>query len=64
MDVIDYVEVYQYPELQPVTTLSGQIIVAVAVKFTKARLIDNITLTYRGQLSSVEVFQRWFVQPR
>ncbi len=43
--LIDYVEVYQYPELQWVTTLSGQIIVAVAVKFTKARLIDNITLT-------------------
>ncbi len=43
--LIDYVEVYQYPELQRVTTLSGQIIVAVAVKFTKARLIDNITLT-------------------
>ena len=43
--VIDYVEVYQYPELQPVTTLSGQIIIAIAVKFSKARLIDNITLT-------------------
>ena len=43
--VIDYVEVYQYPELQPVETLSGQIILAIAVKFTKARLIDNITFT-------------------
>ena len=43
--VIDYVEVYQYPELQPVDTLSGQIILAIAVKFAKARLIDNITLT-------------------
>lgn len=43
--VIDYVEVYQYPDLQPVTTLSGHIILAIAVKFTNARLIDNITLT-------------------
>ncbi len=43
--VIDYVEVYQYPELQPLDTLSGQIILAIAVKFAKARLIDNITLT-------------------
>ena len=42
---VDYVEVYQYPELQPLTTLSGQIIIAIAVKFSKARLIDNITLT-------------------
>ena len=42
---IDYVEVYQYPELQPIDTLSGQIILALAVKFSKARLIDNITLT-------------------
>jgi pantoate--beta-alanine ligase len=43
--VIDYVEVYQYPELQPVFTLSGQIIVAIAVKFAHARLIDNMTIT-------------------
>lgn len=43
--VIDYVELYQYPELQPVVTLSGKIIIAIAVKFSKARLIDNITLT-------------------
>jgi pantoate--beta-alanine ligase len=43
--VIDYVEVYQYPELQPIDTLSGQMILAIAVKFAKARLIDNVTLT-------------------
>jgi pantoate--beta-alanine ligase len=43
--VIDYVEIYQYPELEPVDTLSGQIILAIAVKFKNARLIDNITLT-------------------
>ncbi|MFE4350399.1 pantoate--beta-alanine ligase [Peribacillus butanolivorans] len=42
---IDYIEVYQYPELKPIETLSGNIIIAMAVKFKNARLIDNITLT-------------------
>jgi pantoate--beta-alanine ligase len=41
---IDYVEIYSYPDLKPLSTLSGKIIVAIAVKFTKARLIDNITV--------------------
>ncbi|MFD6442467.1 pantoate--beta-alanine ligase [Peribacillus sp. NPDC060186] len=43
--IIDYIEVYQYPELKPIETLSGNIIIAMAVKFKHARLIDNITLT-------------------
>ncbi|WP_027408550.1 pantoate--beta-alanine ligase [Anoxybacteroides tepidamans] len=42
--VIDYVEVYSYPELKPVAPLSGKIIIAIAVRFTNARLIDNITV--------------------
>ncbi|MBK5442331.1 pantoate--beta-alanine ligase [Peribacillus sp. TH24] len=42
---IDYIEVYRYPELKPIETLSGNIIIAMAVKFKHARLIDNITLT-------------------
>ncbi|RFB16943.1 pantoate--beta-alanine ligase [Bacillus sp. HNG] len=41
--VIDYVEMYRYPELDEVIELKGKIIIALAVKFTKARLIDNIT---------------------
>lgn len=41
---IDYVEVYSYPELQPFQEAKGTIILAAAVKFSKARLIDNITL--------------------
>jgi pantoate--beta-alanine ligase len=41
---IDYVEIYSYPDLKSLSTLTGKIIVAVAVKFTKARLIDNITV--------------------
>jgi pantoate--beta-alanine ligase len=41
---IDYVEIYSYPELKPLEELSGKVIIAVAVRFTNARLIDNITL--------------------
>ena len=42
---VDYIEIYQYPELKPLEVLSGRIIVAIAVKFAHARLIDNITLS-------------------
>ncbi|MCK1991293.1 pantoate--beta-alanine ligase [Peribacillus muralis] len=45
--VIDYVEVYQYPELKPQEMLSGNIIIALAVKFKHARLIDNITINVK-----------------
>lgn len=41
--IMDYVEIYSYPELKMMEELSGKIIIALAVKFTKARLIDNIT---------------------
>lgn len=40
---IDYVEVLSYPELINHEVLSGKLIIAVALKFTKVRLIDNIT---------------------
>ncbi|RFU69117.1 pantoate--beta-alanine ligase [Bacillus sp. V59.32b] len=42
---VDYIEIHSYPELKPVSKLQGKIIIALAVKFKKARLIDNITLT-------------------
>jgi pantoate--beta-alanine ligase len=41
---IDYVELCSYPELRPVEAIAGKVILAVAVKFSKARLIDNIIL--------------------
>jgi pantoate--beta-alanine ligase len=41
---IDYVEIYSYPDLKPLEKLYGKVIIAVAVRFTSARLIDNITL--------------------
>lgn len=42
--VIDYVDVLTYPDLQPTTTLSGQVIIALAYKYEKARLIDNLIM--------------------
>jgi len=39
---IDYVELYRYPELTITDELSGKVILAAAVKFSNARLIDNV----------------------
>lgn len=41
---IDYIEIYSYPELKQLKALKGKIIIALAAKFSKARLIDNIIL--------------------
>ena len=45
---IDYVELLSYPTLTEVTTINEQIIIAVAVQFNQARLIDNILLLPDG----------------
>lgn len=42
---IDYVEVLTYPNLENLTVVSGKFIIAIAVQFPSARLIDNIILT-------------------
>lgn len=39
---VDYIEIYSYPDLKQLETLKGKIIIALAVRFSKARLIDNI----------------------
>lgn len=39
---IDYIDIYSYPELEPLQHLTGQVIIATAVKFSRARLIDNV----------------------
>jgi pantoate--beta-alanine ligase len=41
---VDYIEIYSYPELKQLDLLTGKIIIALAVRFSKARLIDNIIL--------------------
>ncbi|WP_377888824.1 pantoate--beta-alanine ligase [Alkalihalobacillus sp. R86527] len=45
---IDYVEVLSYPELKQIETIDEDIIVAVAVQFSAARLIDNVIITRSG----------------
>ncbi|WP_017755551.1 pantoate--beta-alanine ligase [Calidifontibacillus oryziterrae] len=42
--IVDYVEIYSYPQLLPLMEPKGKMIIAIAVKFSKARLIDNITI--------------------
>lgn len=42
---IDYVEVHNYPELTETNELEGTTIIAIAVRFSKARLIDNILIS-------------------
>ncbi|WP_073202184.1 pantoate--beta-alanine ligase [Gracilibacillus kekensis] len=45
---IDYVDILTFPSLDTVETIDQQIIIAVAVQFTKARLIDNIIVDHSG----------------
>ncbi|WP_158735362.1 pantoate--beta-alanine ligase [Alteribacillus sp. YIM 98480] len=41
---IDYAQILSFPELKTIDKIAGSIIIAGAVQFTKARLIDNILL--------------------
>jgi pantoate--beta-alanine ligase len=40
--VVDYVEIVDPPELSPVERTDGKVLIALAVRFGRARLIDNI----------------------
>ncbi len=42
--VIDYVEIYSHPDLEPVEKIQGPLLLALAVKIGSTRLIDNILL--------------------
>jgi len=42
--LIDYVEVLSYPQLKSLEKLTGTIIMAIAVRFSKVRLIDNLII--------------------
>lgn len=49
LGVLDYAEIYQFPDLTELgATLSGQIFIGLAVKFGRARLIDNVVVDLRG----------------
>src|SRR5690554_2365160 len=47
---IDYVELLSYPALQEVTVVDQQVILAIAVNFKQARLIDNLVFDKYGQI--------------
>lgn len=42
---VDYADLYAYPNLTEVESIQGRIILAIAVQFDKARLIDNMIVT-------------------
>ncbi|QPC46675.1 pantoate--beta-alanine ligase [Mangrovibacillus cuniculi] len=42
---LEYIEIYSYPELESMKELKGKIIIAAAVQYKNARLIDNVILT-------------------
>lgn len=46
--IVDYVTLLAYPSLKPYTVEAHEVILACAVKFEKARLIDNIIFPNRG----------------
>jgi pantoate--beta-alanine ligase len=46
---IDYVELLTYPELKPTDHVQQTVILATAVYFEKARLIDNIIFNEKGE---------------
>ncbi len=48
--VIDYVDILSFPALHAVEMIDQQIIIAVAVQFSKARLIDNIIVDTSGRV--------------
>ncbi|MEI3610765.1 pantoate--beta-alanine ligase [Pseudogracilibacillus sp. SO30301A] len=45
---IDYIELLSFPNLKSITTINQQVILAVAVNFSNARLIDNVILNEEG----------------
>jgi len=48
---IDYVEIYSYPDLEPVDKIQGPALLALAVKIGQTRLIDNTILGVRDRVS-------------
>jgi pantoate--beta-alanine ligase len=51
---IDYVEIYSYPQLKEIENIEGTCIIALAVKFSKVRLIDNIILEVGREIGGVK----------
>lgn len=47
---IDYVELLSFPSLKKLDLVNEQLIIAVAVQFTNARLIDNLIIDSKGSI--------------
>ncbi|WP_419865547.1 pantoate--beta-alanine ligase [Bhargavaea cecembensis] len=47
----DYAEILEYPSLRPLNPESREAIIAAAVRFSGARLIDNVLVTMEGKTS-------------
>ncbi|SFD89200.1 pantoate--beta-alanine ligase [Lentibacillus persicus] len=47
---IDYIELLSYPSLEPVSSVNQRVILAGAVYFAKARLIDNLIFDQDGEV--------------
>ena len=45
---IDYIEIVDPKHIQPVNAISGEVLLALAVRFSKARLIDNMVVRATG----------------
>ncbi|KHE72387.1 pantoate--beta-alanine ligase [Halobacillus sp. BBL2006] len=48
---IDYIELLSYPDLKPVDHINQQVILATAVFFERARLIDNVVFNQKSRAS-------------
>ena len=46
---MDYVDIYSFPALQPIATVDGQALLAIAVRIGTTRLIDNVILGKEGE---------------
>ena len=44
MASIDYVDLFSFPDLEPIQTVSDESLLAIAVRIGKTRLIDNVIL--------------------
>jgi pantoate--beta-alanine ligase len=55
---IDYIEIVRVSDLQPIEKLDGLVLIALAVYFGKARLIDNIILNItNGQVHEISALE-------
>lgn len=51
--VIEYVDILSYPALEKMNTIDERIIIAIAIKYSTARLIDNIIINRDGSIVEI-----------